>query len=113
MQVEIKAPYLLFLGDEPEQSHAKTAIGIAHWRPDSCVAQLRLPGSCVDLGFPEMTPAEAANAGARSMIWGVAGVGGIIPEHWTAEMTQLPSTQNFLKKSLLKKYSSTKIARHT
>lgn len=82
MQVEIKAPYLLFLGDEPEETHAKTAMGIAHWRPDSCVAQLRLPGSGVDLGLPEMTPAEAAKAGARSMIWGVAGVGGIIPEHW-------------------------------
>ncbi len=82
MQVEIKSPYLLFLGDEPEASHAKTAVGIAHWRPDSCVAQLRLPGSGADLGLPEMTPEEAAAAGARSMIWGVAGVGGIIPDHW-------------------------------
>ena len=82
MQVEIKSPYLLFLGDEPEASHAKTAVGIAHWRPDSCAAQLRLPGSGVDLGLPDMTPAEAAAAGARSIIWGVAGVGGLIPEHW-------------------------------
>jgi uncharacterized NAD-dependent epimerase/dehydratase family protein len=82
MQVEIKAPYLLFLGDEPQVTHAKTAVGIAHWRPESCVAQLRLKGSGVDLGFPEMTPEEAAAAGARSMIWGVAGVGGIIPDHW-------------------------------
>jgi len=82
MQVEIKSPYLLFLGDEPQASHAKTAVGIAHWRPDSCVAQLRLEGSGVDLGFPDMTPAEAAAAGARSMIWGVAGVGGLVPEHW-------------------------------
>jgi uncharacterized NAD-dependent epimerase/dehydratase family protein len=82
MQVEIKAPYLMFLGDEPEQSHAKTAMGIVHWRPDSCVAQFRLPGSGVDLGLPEMSPAEAAKAGARTMIWGVAGVGGMMPEHW-------------------------------
>ncbi len=82
MQVEIKSPYLLFLGDEPLVSHAKTAVGIAHWRPDSCVAQLRLEGSGVDLGFPDMTPAEAVAAGARSMIWGVAGVGGMVPDHW-------------------------------
>ena len=82
MQVEIKSPYLLFLGDEPEASHAKTAVGISHWRPDSCVAQLRLEGSGVDLGLPDMTPAEAAAAGARSMIWGVAGVGGLVPDHW-------------------------------
>lgn len=82
MQVEIKAPYLLFLGDEPEETHAKTALGIAYWRAESCVGQLRLPGSGVDLGIPDMTPAEAAMAGAKSMIWGVAGVGGIVPEHW-------------------------------
>ena len=82
MQVELKAPYLLFLGDEPDVSHAKTAVGIAHWRPESCVAQFRLPGSGVDLGLPDMTPAEAAAAGARSLIWGVAGVGGIVPKHW-------------------------------
>ncbi len=82
MQVEIKPPYLLFLGDEPDISHAKTAVGIAHWRPESCVGQLRLPGSGVDLGFPEMTPAEAAAAGGKTLIWGVAGVGGIVPEHW-------------------------------
>jgi D-glutamate N-acetyltransferase len=82
MQVEIKAPYLLFLGDEPNATHAKTAIGIAHWRPEFCVAQIRLPGCGADLGVPDMTPAEAAAAGARSMIWGVAGVGGLIPPHW-------------------------------
>jgi uncharacterized NAD-dependent epimerase/dehydratase family protein len=82
MQVEIKAPYLLFLGDEPEATHAKTAMGIAYWRAESCAGQLRLPGSGVDLGLPEMNPAEAAAAGARSLIWGVAGVGGVIPEHW-------------------------------
>ena len=83
MQVEIETPYLLFLGDEPDITHAKTAVGIAHWRPEACAGQLRLPGSGVDLGLPDMTPAEAAAAGARTLIWGVAGVGGIIPEHWT------------------------------
>ncbi len=83
MQVEIKPPYLLFLGDEPEVGHVKTAMGITYWRPDECLAQLRLPGSGVDLGLPDMTPQEAAAAGAKTLIWGVAGVGGMIPEHWT------------------------------
>jgi len=86
MQVEIKAPYLLFLGDEPEESHAKTAMGIAYWRPESCLGQLRLPGSGVDLGIPDMTPAEAKAAGARTLIWGVAGVGGLVPEHWVPSL---------------------------
>jgi uncharacterized NAD-dependent epimerase/dehydratase family protein len=82
MQVEIKPPYLLFLGDETDITYAKTAAGIAHWRPDACIGQLRLPGGRVDLGFTEMSPAQAAEAGARTMIWGVAGVGGIVPGHW-------------------------------
>ena len=86
MHVEIKSPYLLFLGDEPERGHAKTAIGIAHWRPDLCVGQIRLPGSGVDLGLDELSPPEAASAGAKSLIWGVAGVGGIIPQHWIATL---------------------------
>ena len=88
MQIEIPAPYLLFLGDEPDITHAKTAVGIAHWRPESCVGQLRLPGSGVDLGFTDMSTAEAAAAGAKTLIWGVAGVGGIIPEHWTPVLFQ-------------------------
>ena len=82
MQVDIKPPYLLFVGDEPKATHAKTAIGVAQWRPGDCTGQLRLPGSGVDLGLPEMTPAEAAKAGAKTMLWGVAGVGGQLPDHW-------------------------------
>lgn len=86
MQIQIQSPYLIFLGDEPDITHAKTGVGIAHWRRELCAGQLRLPGSGVDLGLPDMTPAEAAAAGARSIIWGVAGVGGIIPEHWVATL---------------------------
>jgi len=86
MQIEIKSPYLIFLGDEPEESHAKTGVGIGHWRPELCAGQYRLPGSGVDLGIPELTPVAAKAAGAATMIWGVAGVGGTIPEHWVATL---------------------------
>ncbi len=82
MQIHIKSPYLIFLGDEPGRSHAKTGVGIAHWRPELCAGQHRLPGSGVDLGIPDMTPAEAKAGGAGTMIWGVASIGGAIPEHW-------------------------------
>ena len=88
MQIDIKSPYLIFIGDEPEETHAKTGLGIAHWRPELCVGQYRLPGSGVDLGLPDMTPAEARAAGAETMIWGVAGVGGTIPEHWVATLCE-------------------------
>lgn len=86
MQIDIKSPYLIFLGDEPEETHAKTGMGIAHWRPELCAGQYRIQGSGVDLGIPDMSPAEASAAGARTMIWGVAGVGGTIPEHWVAAL---------------------------
>ena len=86
MQIDIKSPYLIFLGDETENSHAKTGMGIAHWRPDICVGQYRLAESAVDLGLPEMDPSEASTAGARTMIWGVAGIGGIIPDEWIATL---------------------------
>ena len=81
--IELRAPYLIFLGDEPNALNAKTGLGIAHWKPELCVAQLRLPGCGVDLGLPDMTPDEAAAAGAKSLIWGVASLGGVIPPGWT------------------------------
>ena len=87
MQVELKTPYLIFLGDEPEALHAKTGLGIVYWRPELCVGQLRLSGSnVVDLGLPDMTPEEGAAAGAKSLIWGVAGLGGIIPPSWMGSL---------------------------
>ena len=86
--IELKAPYLIFLGDEPRALLAKTGLGIAHWRPELCVGQLRLPGCGVDLGLPDMSPAEAAAAGAKSLIWGVASVGGVIPPSWVGSLIE-------------------------
>ena len=40
MQIELKAPCLIFLGDEPEESHAKTGVGIALWRPELCAGRV-------------------------------------------------------------------------
>jgi hypothetical protein len=31
--VSLRTPYLLFIGDAPDQLAAKTAAGIAFWRP--------------------------------------------------------------------------------
>ena len=80
--MQIQHPYLLFLGDAPDQLAAKTAQGIAQWRPDWCLGQLRLAGAKADLGLPEMTLADAAAQGARTLILGVANRGGVINESW-------------------------------
>jgi uncharacterized NAD-dependent epimerase/dehydratase family protein len=85
--VELPYPCLMFLGDVDRVS-AKTASGVAHWRPDACVGQFRLPGCEADLGLADMTPEAAHAAGARSMLLGVANAGGYIPPHWEAVMIE-------------------------
>ena len=60
----IEHPYLLFLGDAPDQLAAKTAQGIAHWRPEWCLGQYRLAGCNADLGLTEMTLTQAVEAGS-------------------------------------------------
>ncbi len=80
-------PCLMFLADVDRVS-AKTALGVAHWRPDACVGQLRLPGGEVDLGLPDMSPSAAKAAGARSLLIGVANAGGFIPPHWEAVLIE-------------------------
>jgi len=78
----IAHPYLLFLGDVTDTLAAKTALGVAHWRPDWCHGQHRLPGCQADLGLPEMAPTAAAEAGCRTLVVGVANRGGVLPETW-------------------------------
>jgi len=78
----IQHPYLLFLGDAADPLAAKTADGIARWRPEWCLGQLRLPDCHADLGLPDMTLEQAREAGARSLIVGVANRGGIISSLW-------------------------------
>src|SRR5690606_4800113 len=84
----IQHPYLLFLGDAPDQLAAKTAQGIAHWRPEWCVGQLRLTGCKADLGLPEMTLEEGRAAGAKTLVIGVANRGGVFSEAWITVLEQ-------------------------
>jgi uncharacterized NAD-dependent epimerase/dehydratase family protein len=88
-RISLTAPYLLYLGDVPDLHHAKTGAGIAYWRPENCAGQMRLPGCPVDLGLPEMTLADAMAAGVRTVIVGVAPMGGQIPEHWLPYLAEL------------------------
>ncbi|HJP29140.1 MAG: DUF1611 domain-containing protein [Candidatus Latescibacteria bacterium] len=86
--MQIEPPYLLFLGDAADQLAAKTADGVARWRPDWCRGQLRLPGCRADVGLPDMTLAEGRRAGARTLILGVANRGGVISDEWMTTLLE-------------------------
>ena len=84
----MEKPYLLFLGDAPDQLAAKTATGIADWRPDWCVGQLRLPGCQADTGLQDVGIEEAAQHGARTLVIGVVNAGGTMPESWSDSIVE-------------------------
>ncbi len=78
----IQTPYLLFLGDAPDQLAAKVAQGIKDWRPENALGQFRMPGCGADLGIPDMTLEEAQAAGVKTLVIGVANRGGYISKAW-------------------------------
>jgi len=81
--MRIEQPYLLFLGDAPDQLAAKTAQGIADWRPEICVGQLRFTDCKAHLDLADMCPEDAVERGAKTLVIGVANRGGVISGSWT------------------------------
>lgn len=88
---EIKPPYLIFVGGEGDSEYAKTGAGIAKWRPEVCLGQLGVDKNAADLGLPKMTVEEASKAGARSLLIGVASVGGGIADEWLDYLVEAAS----------------------
>lgn len=82
MPVALKTPYLLFLGAAPSPGDAKTAMGVAYWRRELCCGQLRLPGCNADTGLPDLDLQTAQRLGAKSLIIGVAPMGGRFDPAW-------------------------------
>lgn len=81
-RLALPQPYLLFLGDTVEPGFAKTAYGLRDWAPNLCVGEYALPSAKVSVGLPRLTPAEAADRGAKALVIGVANSGGFIAESW-------------------------------
>lgn len=86
--MSLLTPYLMFIGDAADQLAAKTAQGIVDWRPEWCLGQFRLSGCNADLGLPDMTLEEAAEAGVKTLVVGVANRGGIISDVWTQTLVR-------------------------
>ncbi|MFC7053704.1 N-acetyltransferase DgcN [Hansschlegelia quercus] len=84
--MEITKPYVLFLGDAKDQLAAKTAAGVVDWRRDWCVGQIRLRGCKADVGLDDVTIADGAARGAKTLVIGVVNPGGTLPDHWIDEI---------------------------
>ena len=84
--MQIETPYLLFLGDVPDQLAAKTAHGIVDWRPEWCIGQRRLDGCNADCGVPDLAIDEAVDKGVKTMVVGVVNAGGVLPDHWIEDI---------------------------
>lgn len=78
----IEKPYLLLIGDIEEPNNAKTAFGLRDWVPEACIGQLRFNDRSVDLGLPQMSPQQAASAGAKTLVVGIAPFGGQLPGNY-------------------------------
>jgi uncharacterized NAD-dependent epimerase/dehydratase family protein len=86
-QRALPTPFLLFLGDVPNQNQAKTAFGIRDWAPQLCVGEFG-SGTNVTLGLPALSPREALVLGARSLVIGVVNLGGAIPDAWLPSLIE-------------------------
>lgn len=86
--MKISAPYLLFLGDESDPAFLKTAQGLADWRRPLCRGQLRLTKEALGVGLPDMTIAEAAAGDVKTLVLGVANIGGFIPDSWVGSIVE-------------------------
>ncbi|MGB7451073.1 MAG: DUF1611 domain-containing protein [Lysobacterales bacterium] len=85
-RVQLDPPYLILIGNVSDPTYAKTGFGLVHWRPDLVAGQLRFAGCEIDMGVPDMTISEAVKAGVKSLVIGVAPIGGVVPDDWWASI---------------------------
>ncbi len=83
---ELPAPYLLFLGDAGDLSFAKTALGLRDWAPERCVGEFSCAGARISAGLKKLSPTQARAMGARSVVIGVANIGGVVRDSWITSL---------------------------
>lgn len=72
----IPGPYLLYLGHCADPMGIKTSRGLAAFRPEDCVGEFRHDDCPLTLGLPRLTMVGGVEAGARTLVLGIAGAGG-------------------------------------
>jgi uncharacterized NAD-dependent epimerase/dehydratase family protein len=81
----IVPPYLLYLGHSNDHAGIKTSRGLAAFRPEICIGEFRHDDCGLTLDLPRMDFTQAAAAGARTLILGVANAGGKLGEDLVAD----------------------------
>jgi uncharacterized NAD-dependent epimerase/dehydratase family protein len=84
----VRRPYLLLIGDIENAVQAKTALGLRDWNPEACIGQMRFTTTAIDLGLPEMSAQQAVAVGAKTLVVGIAPVGGELPQSWYPAIIQ-------------------------
>lgn len=72
----IATPYLLYLGHSNDDVGIKTSRGLAVFRPDISIGEFRHDDCTLTLGLPRMDFKAAHDAGARTLVLGIANAGG-------------------------------------
>jgi len=72
----IPGPFLLYLGHCADAMGIKTSRGLATFRREDCVGEFRHDDCPLTLELPRLTMAEGVEAGARTLVLGIAGAGG-------------------------------------
>ena len=72
----IPGPFLLYLGHTDDYIGIKTSRGLAEFRREDCVGEFRYDDCPLTLGLPRLNMVDAALAGARTLVLGIAGAGG-------------------------------------
>jgi len=80
--MNLKTPYLLFLGTATDVLSVKIANSIVDWRPELCVGEFKLPGCTISKGLDVLTPAEAHTRGAQTLVIAPNNSGGYIEQEW-------------------------------
>ncbi len=72
----IEAPFLLYLGHSTDPVGIKTSRGLAEFRRADCVGEFRYDDCPLTLGLPRMNMAQGVEAGAKTLVLGIANPGG-------------------------------------